>query len=446
MLDALRLSVGTLTIVPSGAIPEIDRRTAARAMIIAPLAVLPLASVSAVVGWIAHFAGLPPLAVGLLVVGCLALGSRALHLDGLADTVDGFGAGWTAERSLMVMRRGDVGPMGVVALIVVLGLQAVCIGELVHSVAGALLICVAVCCSRAALCLTCLRGVPAARNEGLGVAVADSVPRLAAAGCWVAVLVIMAGAAALIGHNPASGALAAAAAALAVGVSGLPLGTPAGWHHRRRHGCRDRDRVHGHDHRGDHMRSQSQGPSGNDHDHFVARRGHLLVGLSQQLGEHPARSVRRHQAPAHLVGHREREAATGLPRLHQVIQLILEIRMPVAQRLLPGAEPVDHGSEPSAEAVDQDRPRSMAQRRGNITGLDRAPVRRPPRSMIGDAFGPFCVGFGIGWRPNCDIGDLGALGEQRFGVTRLAGAYAAGDQNAPIRAGEVRINQRGHRR
>ena len=43
MLDALRLSVGTLTIVPSGAIAEIDRRTAARAMIIAPLAVLPLA-------------------------------------------------------------------------------------------------------------------------------------------------------------------------------------------------------------------------------------------------------------------------------------------------------------------------------------------------------------------------------------------------------------------
>lgn len=218
MLDALRLSVGTLTIVPSGAIPEIDRRTAARAMIIAPLAVVPLASVSAAVGWTAHFAGLPPLAVGLLVVGCLALGSRALHLDGLADTVDGFGAGWTAERSLMVMRRGDVGPMGVVALIIVLGLQALCIGELVHSVAGALLICVTVCCSRVALCLTCLRGVPAARDEGLGVAVADSVPRWAAAGCWVAVLVIMAGAAALIGHNPASGALAAAAAALAVGV------------------------------------------------------------------------------------------------------------------------------------------------------------------------------------------------------------------------------------
>jgi adenosylcobinamide-GDP ribazoletransferase len=218
MLDALRLSVGTLTIAPAGAIGEIDRRTAARAMIIAPLAVLPLAAAVALLGWLAHTAGLPALAAGLLAVGGLALGSRALHLDGLADTVDGFGSGWTAERSLMVMRRGDVGPMGVVALIVVLGLQAVSIGELVRGLAGALLVGVAVCCSRAALCLTCVRGVPAARGDGLGVAVADSVPRSAAAGCWLAVLVFMSAAAAFAGHSPAGGALAAIAAALAVGV------------------------------------------------------------------------------------------------------------------------------------------------------------------------------------------------------------------------------------
>ena len=60
-----------------------------------------------------------------------------------------------------------------------------------------------------------------------------------------------------------------------------------------------------------------------------------LVDLSQQLGEHPARSVRRHQSPAHLVGHREREAATGLPRLDQVIQLIMEIALPARAAALP---------------------------------------------------------------------------------------------------------------
>jgi adenosylcobinamide-GDP ribazoletransferase len=218
MLDALRLSVGTLTIVPSGPIPEIERRTAARAMIIAPLAVLPLAVSAALLGWLAHMVGLPPLAVGLLVVGGLAFGNRALHLDGLADTIDGFGSGWTAERSLMVMRRGDVGPMGVVALIVVLGLQAVSIGALIHDAAGTLLVAVAICCSRAALCLTCVRGVPAARGEGLGVAVADSVPRTAAAASWLLVLLIMAGVSTLSGHGPGTGAVAATAAALAVGV------------------------------------------------------------------------------------------------------------------------------------------------------------------------------------------------------------------------------------
>jgi len=177
-----------------------------------------LASAVAVLGWLGRTAGLPSLAVGLLMVGGLALGSRALHLDGLADTVDGFGSGWTAERSLTVMRRGDVGPMGVVALIVVLGLQAVATGELVQDVFGALLVGVAICCSRAALTVTCVRGVPAARGDGLGVAVANSVPRTAAAVSWFAVLLIMIGAATLSGHSPVSGALAAVAAASAVGV------------------------------------------------------------------------------------------------------------------------------------------------------------------------------------------------------------------------------------
>ena len=259
MLDALRLSVGTLTIVPSGAIVEIDRHTAARAMIIAPLAVLPLAAAVALVGWLGRTAGLPPLAVGLLVVGGLALGSRALHLDGLADTVDGFGSGWSAERSLMVMRRGDVGPMGVVALIVVLGLQAVSIGRADPG------------CDRR----------PAGRRGGLllpGGAVSDLPTRRtgcprgrawrrgrrlgAAFGCrrlLARVLLIMAWTAWLVGHSPASGVLATVAAALAVGGSGLSLRTPAGWRHRRRDGRRDRNRVHRHDHCDDHMNVTSAG-------------------------------------------------------------------------------------------------------------------------------------------------------------------------------------------
>ncbi len=36
--------------------------------------------------------------------GALAFLTRAFHLDGLADTADGFGGGWTKERRLEIMK------------------------------------------------------------------------------------------------------------------------------------------------------------------------------------------------------------------------------------------------------------------------------------------------------------------------------------------------------
>lgn len=216
--DGLRLALGTLTVLPSGPVGEIRRPVAGRAMLLAPVAVLPVAVVAAGVGWVAGRAGLPALAAGLLTVGMLALGSRALHLDGLADTVDGLGAGWDRERSLAIMQRGNTGPMGVTALIVLLGLQAATIGALLQTPSGALVAVLAVCASRAALVLTCRRGVPAARPTGLGVAVAGSVPTLAAALSWVAVAVVVT----LLPHpglvdlGGLAGAVLAAAAVLAL--------------------------------------------------------------------------------------------------------------------------------------------------------------------------------------------------------------------------------------
>ena len=109
-------------------------------MIVAPLAVLPLAAVAVVVGWVASAAGLPALVVGLLVVGTLALGSRGMHLDGLADTVDGLGSGWDRNRALEIMRRGDIGPMGAVALVIMIGLQAASIGRIVVDLRSAVLL------------------------------------------------------------------------------------------------------------------------------------------------------------------------------------------------------------------------------------------------------------------------------------------------------------------
>jgi adenosylcobinamide-GDP ribazoletransferase len=182
VLDSIRLSLGTLTALPTGRV-EVTPAVARRAMLLAPFAVAPLAAAAVGAGWLARLAGWPQLVSGLLVVAALALGTRALHLDGLADTVDGLGSGRSAEPALAIMRRGDVGPMGVVALVLVSGLQASAAGALLGT-GSWLCLGLVVCGSRLALAVGCARGVPAARSEGLGSAVAGTVPRLGAVAGW----------------------------------------------------------------------------------------------------------------------------------------------------------------------------------------------------------------------------------------------------------------------
>jgi adenosylcobinamide-GDP ribazoletransferase len=197
-LAAVRLAVGTCTVLPAGAV-RVDGAVARRAMIIAPLAVLPIAAAAALAGWAARQVGAGPLLSGLLVVGAMALGTRAVHLDGLADTVDGLGSGRSAEGALAVMRRGDVGPFGVVALIVVVGVQAAALGALTGTWTGAGAVLIVLCSARAGLGIVCAAGVPAARRDGLGAAVAGTVPRPAAGLSWLLVAGALAGAGWLAG-------------------------------------------------------------------------------------------------------------------------------------------------------------------------------------------------------------------------------------------------------
>ncbi|MTD52717.1 adenosylcobinamide-GDP ribazoletransferase [Amycolatopsis pithecellobii] len=165
------MAVGTLTALPVPPPRKIDSRVARGAMVLAPIAAVPLAALAGVIVYGGHALGLPALAVAGLAIGAVALASRGLHLDGLADTADGLGASYDRDRALEIMRRGDSGPTGVATLVLILIVQcgALSAGDAVTAVIGVLT-------GRCVLSLCCARGVPSARPEGLGATVAGSVP------------------------------------------------------------------------------------------------------------------------------------------------------------------------------------------------------------------------------------------------------------------------------
>lgn len=213
-----RLAAGTLTRIPAGAIAHVTPQIARTAMTVGSAVMVPVALVAGLVGWGAVRLGAPGLVGGLLVVGIVAQLSRSIHWDGLADTADGLGSSWDRDRALEIMRTGDVGPMGAGTLVVVLGLQAASYGALLAGPWGWLVVAALVCASRAALVLSCLRGVRPARPEGLGQAVAGSVRWYDAVVVWLVWAALLSGVALVTGASWWTGVLAAAGGPVAAGV------------------------------------------------------------------------------------------------------------------------------------------------------------------------------------------------------------------------------------
>lgn len=223
-----RLAVGTLTVFPVR-VRRVDRAAARWAMLLAPLAGLPLAAAGAGVLVVAPPLTDSTLLAALLALGLLALLTRALHLDGLADLADGLGSGRPAEGAREIMRRSDIGPFGVVTLVFTIGVQVAALAQVVGrgAVPGALAVSAAVLAGRLAITWACRTRVPAARPEGLGALVAGTVPPGGAATATGAVLGVLA----LTG-------VAAGDAALAVGLPAAVLVALLAAEALRRHAVR----------------------------------------------------------------------------------------------------------------------------------------------------------------------------------------------------------------
>ncbi|MEV0169596.1 adenosylcobinamide-GDP ribazoletransferase [Streptomyces sp. NPDC050803] len=221
-LDGLRFAFGTLSVIPVE-VRRWDREAARGGMLCAPLVGVALGALSAAVGLFLLFLGASSLLSAVATVAVPAVLTRGLHLDGLADTADGLGSGKPAEDALRIMKQSDIGPFGVITLLFVLLGQVAAVARLYDDswARGALGAVVAAVAARLALTLAARAGVPAARPEGLGAAVAGVVPVRGAAGAAVAVTVGAAAAGALFGADDV--VRTAVAVLLALGVAELLL-------------------------------------------------------------------------------------------------------------------------------------------------------------------------------------------------------------------------------
>ncbi|MBV9822406.1 MAG: adenosylcobinamide-GDP ribazoletransferase [Actinobacteria bacterium] len=218
--DGARLALTTLTVLPLRA-GRVDRRSAALAMVGAPAVGLALGTVLAVAGRLLTAAGLAPLPTAAVLVALLAVLTRGLHLDGLADTFDGLGSYAPPERALAILKSPEAGPLGVSAVVLALLVDAAALSALVAR-HGWLPIAAAVAVGRLGITLCCARPVPAARPDGLGALVAGTVP-VPVCGLWAVTLAVGAGLAGRLspGGGAADWVRGALAVLLATAVVGL---------------------------------------------------------------------------------------------------------------------------------------------------------------------------------------------------------------------------------
>jgi adenosylcobinamide-GDP ribazoletransferase len=125
-LNALRF----MTIVP---VPSSDTATApdwlSRCAKYFPAVGICVGLVSAGVLLLAGSIWGPVIAALLAVTASIAI-TGALHEDGLADTADGFGGGWSVEKRLAIMKDSRIGAYGALALAFGVALRVTALAEM----------------------------------------------------------------------------------------------------------------------------------------------------------------------------------------------------------------------------------------------------------------------------------------------------------------------------
>jgi adenosylcobinamide-GDP ribazoletransferase len=170
---AWRTALSLFTVIPVGGDGDFAPGDGARAIRWLPAVglLLGLAGAGVVLAVSAVNGSAPGRALGAaLAVAAGGLLTGGLHLDGLADTADGLGSRRSPADALAIMRRSDIGPMGVATLVLVLLVQVSALAAVPRPAQAAAALVLAAVTGRVSVVVA--TAAPAARPGGFGALVA----------------------------------------------------------------------------------------------------------------------------------------------------------------------------------------------------------------------------------------------------------------------------------
>ena len=145
--------------------------------------------------WWALSHGTTPLVAATVSVTVAALITGAFHHDGLADTADAFGGGWTVEQRMEILKDSRLGTYGTTALVLAFGMEIAALSSF-EATNGAQAIVAMHIFGRAMSVLTMIYA--SAAGDGLGAAYAQNIAQMPA---MIAVIVAGIATAALLGAS-----------------------------------------------------------------------------------------------------------------------------------------------------------------------------------------------------------------------------------------------------
>jgi adenosylcobinamide-GDP ribazoletransferase len=225
----LKVATAFLTRLPIGPNNVGDMAALARASRCFPVVGLGNGLLGGILYALAIALDLPPLLAAIIAIAATVAVTGALHEDGLADTVDGFGGGGDRDRKLQIMRDSRIGTYGVITLLLALGARVVALASFEDNdaaAAAALILCEA---GSRGFIVAVMHYAPLARTDGLAASAGrpSQATMLWALGLGALIALALAGfdgVVALVAGAAVAGAVAWLAQRQVAGVTGDVLG------------------------------------------------------------------------------------------------------------------------------------------------------------------------------------------------------------------------------